>query len=146
MQKTPLCDYAVPCSVFLFCFLQHMQHERKNDKRGAHPFGRTRELGVDGLGLVLGQERVCHAADGAGETGGLTGLEQHDADHEQTAQNLQNHHKRIHESYLRKIVQRDNALHSQIDMLSQLFADCKHFLCAAIQNLVGITMMCYRGQ
>ena len=66
------------------------QHQGQDQEQGADPLGGPGQLGVHGLGLVLGQEGVGHAADGAGEAGALAGLEQHDQDDAQPAEELQN--------------------------------------------------------
>ena len=73
-----------------------VEPERQNDKRGANPLGRAGELGVHALGLVLRHKGIGHAADGAAQAGGLAALEEHDADDDQTADELKNGDKQFH--------------------------------------------------
>ena len=50
-------------SLWIRLLLQHIQHERQDDERSADPLGGTRKTGIRALGLVLGHERIGHAAD-----------------------------------------------------------------------------------
>ena len=43
--------------------LQHVEHERQDDERSTDPLGGARKTGISALGLVLGHERIGHAAD-----------------------------------------------------------------------------------
>ncbi|MPM34605.1 hypothetical protein SDC9_81191 [bioreactor metagenome] len=54
-----------------------VQSKGQNDKYAANPLGCPGQLRVGGFCLVLGQEGVGHAADGAGQARALAGLEQH---------------------------------------------------------------------
>lgn len=48
-------------------FSDDVQRQRQNNEHGADPLGGPGQLGIGGLCLVAGQERVGHAADGAGQ-------------------------------------------------------------------------------
>ena len=77
-------------SLWIRLLLQHIQHERQDDERSADPLSGTRKTGIRALGLVLGHERIGHAADRAAQTRGLAALEQDDADDDETAEKLKN--------------------------------------------------------
>ena len=77
------------------------QSQGENQESDGDPLGSLGELGVPGLGLVLGQEGVRAAGNGAGQTGGLTGLQQNHSDQKQGQQNhdnRQNKHRNTHEA------------------------------------------------
>jgi len=68
--------------------VENVQDHSQNDESGADPLGGAGQLGVQALGLALGQERIGSAADNA-ETGVLAGLEQNGQNNHQTGEQLQ---------------------------------------------------------
>ena len=75
--------------------LQDVQCQSQHDESSANPLGSASQLGIQRLGLVSGQEGVT-AADDAGQTGVLTGLEQNSQNQSHAAQQLQNSNKNKH--------------------------------------------------
>ena len=75
---------------------QDQQNDGQDQESSANPLGAAGDLGIDALGLVLGQEGIGNAADGAGQTGALAGLEQNGQDDGQAANQLQNGNKQFH--------------------------------------------------
>lgn len=71
--------------------MQNVQSQSQDDESGTDPLGGLSELGIEGLGVTAGEESVSSlAADAAGQTGVLTGLEQNRKDNNETAQKLKN--------------------------------------------------------
>ena len=64
------------------------QGQGDEDPEDGYPLGHLGQFGVQTLGLVLGQEGVGTAGDGAGQAGALAGLEHHHGDNGQAAQDL----------------------------------------------------------
>ena len=86
-----------PQASLSFPFLvQDQQDHGQHQEHSAEPLGSASQLSVDGLGLVLGQERISHAADGTGQALALAGLEQHDQDDSKAAKQLQNSNNGLH--------------------------------------------------
>ena len=77
----------------------HGQHQRQDNKDETEPLGRLGELGVERLGFALGKERFRTASNGAGQTGALAGLHQHDHGHGQTGQQLDNRQNQFQSSH-----------------------------------------------
>ena len=65
--------------------VQDIQGQCQHDKHCADPFGCLRQLCVKGLCLALSHKGIGHAADGAGQTRALAGLDQHRQNHSQAA-------------------------------------------------------------
>ena len=65
----------------MMCYLfNEAQNQRQYDENDAHPFGHTRECGVQGLGFALGEKCLgAVAGHGAGKTAALSGLEEHNS-------------------------------------------------------------------
>ena len=79
----------------VFVSLDEVQNEGENNEHRGGPLGQARQTGVQSLGLVLGQEGVAAAADGAGETGVLAALQKNDADDGEAGQKLYNGNDRL---------------------------------------------------
>ena len=75
------------------------QGQGDDDPEDGNPLGHLGQLGIQAFGLVLGQEGISAAGDGAGQTGTLAGLEHNHSDDGQTAQDLddgENQIQRVH--------------------------------------------------
>ena len=72
---------------------QSQSHQNEGD---SHPLGHLGQLGIQALGLVLGQEGVSAAGDGTGQTSALTGLQHDDGHQSQRKQNLNNGNSELH--------------------------------------------------
>ena len=66
----------------------NQQREGKEQEHSANPFGCAGEFCVHCFGLVLCQEGIGHAANGAGEASVLAGLEEYHQDDTQAAEEL----------------------------------------------------------
>lgn len=64
----------------LSSFLEKIQNEGEQNERKCDPLGPSCELGFPSLALCLKAVAVAAAADSAGETGALAGLEENDKD------------------------------------------------------------------
>ena len=62
---------------------------QQNESQG-EPLGGLCQLGVQRLGLALGQEGLCAAGDGAGEAGALAALHKHDRGDSNAGEDLEN--------------------------------------------------------
>ena len=83
----------------LFFFMgsaQNQQNHRQHHKNSAKPLGGPGKLCIQRPCLILGQEGVRHAADGAGKTCTLSRLEQNNGNDTQTAKQLQNGNEQLH--------------------------------------------------
>ena len=69
---------------------EQVEHQRQNDKAQGDPLGHLGQLGVQSLGLALGQEGIGSAGNGTAEAGALAGLKQNDRDQENTGEKLKN--------------------------------------------------------
>ena len=65
-----------------------------------NPLGHLGQLGVNALGLVLGQEGVSTAGDGAGQASTLAGLQHDDSDQGQGQDHLEDSDSELHGSNL----------------------------------------------
>ena len=74
----------------MMCYLfNEAQNQRQYDENDAHPFGHTRECGVQGLGFALGEKCLgAVAGHGAGKTAALSGLEEHNGDEKNAGEQL----------------------------------------------------------
>jgi len=98
---------------FGFC-LQQVQHEGEDNESQCDPLCPTSQLCVQSLGLSGVESKVVRAvaADGAGQTGVLTGLENDDANEGETAEQLDNSDGEFHVYFILSISNgRENPLH-----------------------------------
>ena len=72
------------------------QDQGQHHKHDGDPLGHLGQLGVPGLGLVLGQEGVHAAGNGAGQARALAGLEHDHGDQDQAAQKLNDGEGELH--------------------------------------------------
>ena len=72
------------------CFLEQAHDKGNYHKADGHPFGQLGQLGVPGLGPVLGHKGIRHAGDGAGQARALSGLEQYHGDQENRGRHVHN--------------------------------------------------------
>ena len=104
-----------------------VEHQRQHDKHRADPLRGLGELGVDTLGLALGQVGVRDAADGTGQALALAGLEQDDRDQNQRGDQLQNCNKNNHQVFPPTyLLPHGHKIHIVDLILPQRGADCKH--------------------
>ena len=84
--RTPIVRNGKKATVYLF---NEAQNQRQYDENDAHPFGHTRECGVQGLGFALGEKCLgAVAGHGAGKTAALSGLEEHNGDEKNAGEQL----------------------------------------------------------
>ena len=81
---------------FYFPQLDDAQSQGQQDESDSDPLGHLSQLGVQALGLVLGQEGIGTAGNGTGQTGTLTGLQHDDGHQSQRKQNLNNGNSELH--------------------------------------------------
>ena len=74
----------------MMCYLfNEAQNQRQYDENDAHPFGHTRECGVQGLGFALGEKCLgAVAGHSSGKTAALSGLEEHNGDEKNAGEQL----------------------------------------------------------
>ena len=82
--------------------VQEVEDQGENDEHQSDPLGPAGQLGVHALGLVLGQEGIHAAADGAGDARALAGLEQHHEDQEQGGDDLSDRQNRSNNCHFSK--------------------------------------------
>lgn len=70
------------------CSANNQQYQGQDQEDRADPLGGPGQFGIHSFGLVLGQEGVCNAANGAREAGALAGLEQNSQNNAQAAEEL----------------------------------------------------------
>lgn len=75
---------------FYFPRLDDAQSQGQQNESDSDPLGHLSQLGVEALGLTLGKEVVSTAADGTGDAGALTGLEEDDDDEEERGDQKKN--------------------------------------------------------
>ena len=68
--------------------MQQIQHQRENNKRKRDPLGHLCQSAVKRFCLPLGEEGLRAAGNGAGQTGALSGLEQHNDDQKDAGKKL----------------------------------------------------------
>ena len=112
---------------------QHGQNQRQDNKDETEPLGRLGELGVERLGFALGKERFRTASNGAGQTGALTGLHQHDHGHGQTGQQLDNRQNQLQSSHGIHPFMIGEIIYYNGVTISQHLVDCKR--CFAKDNV-----------
>ena len=81
---------------FYFPQLDDAQSQGQQNKSDSDPLGHLSQLGVQALGLVLGQEGVSTAGDGAGQASTLAGLQHNDSDQGQGQDHLEDSDSELH--------------------------------------------------
>ena len=72
------------------------QSQSQRDESNGDPLGHLGQLGVQALSLVLGQEGVSAAGDGAGQASTLAGLQHDDSDQSQGQDHLEDSDSELH--------------------------------------------------
>ena len=77
-------------------FLQAVEHDGQHDKNDGDPLGGLGQPRVQGLALVLHEERLpVAAADGAGQAGAFAALEEDDNDERQAGEKLDDRYNKL---------------------------------------------------
>ena len=106
---------------FYFPQLDDAQSQGQHDESDGDPLGHLSQLGVQALGLVLGQEGVSAAGDSTGQASTLAGLQHNDSDQGQGQDHLEDSDSELHG----KIVP-FNAWHTQARYDVSLAPDQNH--------------------
>ena len=85
---------------FYFPQLDDAQSQGQQNESDSDPLGHLSQLGVQALGLVLGQEGVSAAGDGAGQASTLAGLQHDNSDQGQGQDHLEDSDSELHGSNL----------------------------------------------
>ena len=81
---------------FYFPRLDDAQSQGQQNESDSDPLGHLSQLGVQALGLVLGQEGVSAAGDGAGQAVALAGLQHDNSDQGQGQDHLEDSDSELH--------------------------------------------------
>lgn len=80
----------------VFKLSDDVEDKGENYESDGNPLGSLSKLCIQGTTLILGHEGLGNTADGAGEAGTLTGLEENDENNCQCADELENGDKELH--------------------------------------------------
>ena len=135
-QRKESIEMKIPLSVrqgnfSSFVFLrgrQQAEHQGEDHEHDGDPRGHPGQAGVGGPGLVLGQEGVRAAGDGAGQARALAGLEHHHGDEADGHDEIDDGQHDLGGGHLTQILSYQRAWPAQVsDMIPHLFADCNPF-------------------